>query len=614
MLLHGGHNTMLTIHTPKGVIRTEADTGKTLLSVLHDNGVFVDAPCGGNGTCGKCRVYVSGAVSPVTREERLRLTEAELASGLRLACRTFAQGDALVRLPEARAMEVETEGTGEQIEFCPAVRRYPLEVPSGSLDEQTDDMTRVLRALGERTGASASDENGGQVRFTPTLNALRRAPALLRSLDGKADAIVFRGKLLDLAAPGDPMLGMAVDIGTTTVAAYFYDLSDGAQLGVRSAMNPQRAFGADVISRIAASENGGLADEQRAITELLSGFARSFCAEQETSPERLYHITIAANTTMLHLLAGIDPKNIAAAPFLPASRFGFELRAEELGLAACPDAPVTLLPCVSAYVGADITAGMAAVGLDRPTEKTLYIDIGTNGEMAYADAERIVCCATAAGPAFEGAHIECGSGGVPGAIRGAVVGDGEIRLETIGGGKPTGICGSGLIDLVAALLEIEALDETGRLADEDELEPPYDACINDDGDFVLDAETGIRITAKDIREVQLAKAAIRAGICTLLDTVGETADTLDRLVVAGGFGAHIRPESACAIGLFPPQALSKYKTAGNAAGRGAVLALLNENAAGRMDSLARRCEYLELSGSQVFQDHYIEQMMFSEDE
>ena len=595
---------MLTIHTSEGVLHTDAAPGRTLLSVLHESGVFVDAPCGGNGTCGKCRAYASGEVSPLSHEERLHLNADELSAGMRLACKTILLGDAVVRLPQARAMLVETEGTGEPIELRPAVRRIPLTVPDGSLAEQTSDMTRVLRALGE---ASPGAE------YVPSLTALRRAPALLREHGGRVDAVVYRGRLLNLLPPDRPLIGMAVDIGTTTVAAYFHDLASGEQLGVRSGMNPQRAFGADVISRIAASENGGLFEEQRAITGLLSGMLRSFCEGRGLRADSVCHLTVAANTTMLHLLAGIDPRNIAVAPFLPATRFGLDLRASDLGLPACPDAPVTLLPCVSSYVGADIVAGMAAFGLDRSDEKTLYIDIGTNGEMAYAGGGRILCCATAAGPAFEGAHIECGSGGVPGAVRGARLEDGRIVLEPIGGGKSLSICGSGLIDLVSVLLKIGALDETGRLADEDELEPPFDACINAEGDFVLDAETGLRITAKDIREVQLAKAAVRAGICTLLDSVGETAESLDRLVVAGGFGAHIRPESACDIGLFPPDALDKYQTAGNAAGRGAILALLNEDAAGRMEQLADRCEYLELSGSDVFQNHYIEQMMFGED-
>lgn len=595
---------MLTVHTPEGVRRFEASKGQTLLSVLRSNGVFSDAPCGGNGTCGKCRVFVSGDASPLTQEERLQFNTDELTAGMRLACQTVLLGDAVARLPNAGGILVETEGIGEPIQLRPAVKRISLNVPDGSLSDQSCDMTRIRREL-ERTVSNLDS--------TFSLTAIRHAPDALRKQAGRVDAVLYRGRLLDVSTPDEPLLGMAVDIGTTTVAAYFFDLETGEQLAVHSAANPQRTFGADVISRIAASENGGLAEEQKAIVGLLAEMIQSFCKGRNVSTDRLYHATIAANTTMLHLLAGIAPQNIAVAPFLPATCFGLDFRASELALPIFPDAPVTLLPCISSYVGADITAGMAAFGLDRSKQKTLYIDVGTNGEMAYANGERILCCSTAAGPAFEGAHIECGSGGIPGAVRGAHIQDGKIVLEPIGGGKARTICGSGLIDLICILLQLEILDETGRLAEPDELEPPFDACINENGDFILDAETGLRLTAKDIREVQLAKAAVRAGICTLLDEVGETAETLDRLVVAGGFGAHIRPESACGIGLFPSEALNKYQTAGNAAGRGAILALLDEEASERMQRLAERCEYLELSGSKTFQNHYIEQMLFGED-
>lgn len=268
---------------------------------------------------------------------------------------------------------------------------------------------------------------------------------------------------------------MAVDIGTTTVVAYYYDLTTGALLDTQSALNPQRAFGADVISRIgAAKESQGLAQQTQAILSLLQDMTSAFARNTGLNPDRLYHITIAANTTMLHLLCGLDPSGIAAAPFISADLLGWDLSVARLGLGfGCPDGKVSLLPCISSYVGADITAGMVSCGLEQAGEKAVYLDVGTNGEMAYRGKEGLLCCSTAAGPAFEGAHIRCGTGGIPGAVSRVWLEEGELRYETIGGQPAVGICGSGLIDAVAVLLQIGAVDETGRLLDEDELEAPW---------------------------------------------------------------------------------------------------------------------------------------------
>lgn len=250
---------------------------------------------------------------------------------------------------------------------------------------------------------------------------------------------------------------------------------------------------------------------------MTSAFARN----TGLNPDRLYHITIAANTTMLHLFCGLDPSGIAAAPFISADLLGWELPIARLGLGfGCPDGKVSLLPCISSYVGADITAGMVSCGLEQAGEKAVYLDVGTNGEMAYRGKEGLLCCSTAAGPAFEGAHIRCGTGGIPGAVSRVWLEEGELRYETIGGQPAVGICGSGLIDAVAVLLQIGAVDETGRLLDEDELEAPWSGRIDEEGNFLLVPEQGILLTQQDLREVQLAKAAICAGIDTLLHVSG----------------------------------------------------------------------------------------------
>ncbi len=592
----------LTVYNGSEELHMEAQSDNTLLAALVGGGVFVDAPCGGGGKCGKCRVLVAGPVTPLTQEELSLLSPEDRASGVRLACCVRPLGDVTVMMAPQQTVHVQTTASGGQQALCPTVRRVALRVPAATLEAQRDDCARVTAAL---AGA-------GVPTACWTLTARQHAPAALRLRDGRADAVLYGSRLLDVAAE-TPLTGLAVDIGTTTVVAYFYDLESGVQLCVQSGLNPQRAFGADVITRIAAcAEPDGLDRLQQAVVGLLSRLISLFCADTGRPAASIYHVTVAANTTMLHLLAGIDPTNIAGAPFISATLFGFDLPAREIGLPVCPDAPVSLLPSISSYVGADITAGLVQCGLDRCDDRVVYIDIGTNGEMAYCGGRDtpLLCCSTAAGPAFEGAHIRCGTGGVPGAISSVRLDNETVVFDTIGGLPPVGICGSGLIDAIAALLHIGAIDETGRLADEDELDAPFCDCLNDEGDFVFDSARGILLTQKDVREVQLAKAAICAGILTMLHTAGVSVGQVDRVVIAGGFGAHIDPDSACAIGLLPKEAAGKVEIVGNAAGFGAVSALLNAESLARMRALTAECRYIELSGDPFFQDAYVEQMMF----
>lgn len=593
----------LTVYNGSEELHIEAQPENTLLAAMVGGGVFVDAPCGGGGKCGKCRVLATGPLTPLTEEEQSLLSPEDRAAGVRLACCARPLGDVTVMMAPQQAVHVQTAAAGGRETLRPSVRRVAVAVPAATLAAQRDDCARVSDAL---TAA-------GVLAVGWTLTARRHAPAALRERDGRISAVLYGSRLLDVAADA-PLTGLALDIGTTTVVAYFYDLETGVQLCVQSGLNPQRAFGADVITRIAAcAEPDGLAKLQRAVVGLLARLIESFCSDTGRPAASIYHVTVAANTTMLHLLAGIDPKNIAGAPFISATLFGFDLPARELGLPVCPDAPVTLLPSISSYVGADIVAGLTRCGLDRCTERVVYIDIGTNGEMAYCGGAGapLLCCSTAAGPAFEGAHIRCGTGGVPGAISSVRLDNHTVVFDTIGGAAPVGLCGSGLIDAIAVLLRIGAIDETGRMADPEELDAPFCDGLNEEGDFVFDYTRGILLTQQDVREVQLAKAAICAGILTMLHTAGVSVGQVDRVVLAGGFGAHIDPDNACAIGLLPPETAGRVEIVGNAAGLGAVSALLNAESLVRMRALAADCRYIELSGDPFFQDAYVEQMLFA---
>ncbi|MGN1004409.1 MAG: ASKHA domain-containing protein [Oscillospiraceae bacterium] len=425
--------------------------------------------------------------------------------------------------------------------------------------------------------------------------------------------IADAGRGVDFPLTPGEGLGAAVDIGTTTVVVHLYDRTSGALLGTRSGVNRQRAFGADVISRIqyAMTQADGLEQLTAAIRGQLNGYLAELCAAAGRELDELSTVTVAANTVMEHIYAGLSPASIAAAPFTPLSLFG---EWQDGGAFGLPEhTRVCLAPAVAGYVGGDITAGILASGAYRAEQPVLFLDVGTNGEMALGSADGgFLCCATAAGPAFEGAAISQGMSACDGAVSRVELTDGRVAVSVLGGGKATGVCGSGLVDALAVMLELGAVDETGRLLPPDEA--PEEALPyleeDEDGGVRFRLAGDVCITDADVRQLQLAKAAIAAGICTLLDEAGLTEDDIACLYLAGGFGNYIRRESAAAIGLLPPSMVERIVGVGNSAGQGAAAALLSAQARDILDGLPGRCRYIELSGHKAFNDYYIDCMMF----
>lgn len=412
---------------------------------------------------------------------------------------------------------------------------------------------------------------------------------------------------VDVTKTGLPAFGLAVDIGTTTVAAYLLDLSDGSRVGTLGEINTQRTFGADVISRITACSEGHLEELRRAIVDQINRMAAKLC----TDTTRIFDVALCGNPTMQHILHGMAPEKLAVAPFIPTSLFGFAVPAGELGIKANPAAQVYTLPAISAYIGGDITADVLSCGMYNDENVTLMVDIGTNGEMALGNKDGIFYCSTAAGPAFEGAAIEEGMGGIEGAVSTVKIGRDDLEFEVIGDQKSIGICGSGIIDAAAVMLQIGAMDETGRLADQDELHEKYrDRLDVKAKKFIIDRETRIGLTDKDLRQVQLAKAAIAAGIDTLMHNAGIGFDGISAVWLAGGFGAHIDRDSACAIGLLPKELRDRIHPVGNSAGEGAVRAILDKEAKKILSEIGNGAKYIELSGDPYFMDSYVENMLF----
>jgi len=392
-------------------------------------------------------------------------------------------------------------------------------------------------------------------------------------------------------------IGVAVDIGTTTVALHLIDLETNIKIATMSGLNSQAPYGADVTSRINYCAQNGNEKLTKLIREQISAMIIDACSQTGANTESVEKITIAANTVMQHLAAGYSPVSMGFAPFDTVSLFGEELPAwEELPVAGT--ASIYYAPAISAYVGGDVTAGLLAAGFENIAEPAIFLDIGTNGEIVLKNNNTYYCCAAAAGPAFEGAEITMGMVAEPGAIDHVKrkKNSNDVEYSVIGGGVPKGLCGSGLLDMLAVLLETGAVDETGRLLTGDK--------------FYLSEEHGVFITAGDVRKLQLAKAAIAAGIQVLMHFAGVTEADIKSLALAGGFGSYMDLHNAARIGLFPKSLLPAAKALGNTAGEGAALTVNSEEARTRLKKIQARCEYIELSSMTLFNDKFVEEMAF----
>jgi uncharacterized 2Fe-2S/4Fe-4S cluster protein (DUF4445 family) len=507
----------------------------------------------------------------------------------------------------------------EKLELRPALRKDLVVLPEPHLHDQASDHSRILREIGLDSPALP-------------LPVLRELAGALRN-DGYTVTLCRYGGDIIAVEPGDTrnrLYGAAVDIGTTTVAVYLVDIGEGRNIDVMSALNAQEVFGADVISRInyTMTHPSGLRLLGERILDQIDSMILSLARRNGIDPENIYAVSLAANTTMIHLALGLPPENIASAPFISVTTESHAIPARELGLSMAPGGVVQVLPSISGYVGADIVAAILASGMADSDSLCLLIDIGTNGEIVLGDRSRLVSCSTAAGPAFEGAHVRSGVGGIAGAVNKVSWEGGRFSFTTIADAGPLGICGSGIVDLLALLLRTGIVDETGRMLSRDEAasaggvsEWLLDRITETDGEpaFILVPENEstvgapIMLSQKDVREIQLAKAAIAAGIDTLVKRIGVGLEDITTLYLAGGFGSYIHRESAVAIGLLPRELLNRVQVIGNAAGKGALMALLSEDLRSRCEGIRRVTEYIELSSSPEFQDAYIERMFFPQE-
>ncbi len=602
---------------------TEVPTGTLLLDAVAKMGVQITAPCGGGGTCGKCRVEVfseDGTEAPSSGEQAL-LTQEQLSTGTRLACMTRAHSGVVELSVPAASRSAELRilpaGVRRQVSLEPAVHKVAVELTQQTLDEPHARL-HELRRCGDLRADLRAD-----------LALLRRLPQLLPYEAETVTAVMRDAVLVDIE-PGDTSercFGVALDLGTTTVVAALVDLVSGKTIGHGVSINHQSEHGHDVIARIqlCMEEESGLETLRAAAVRSLQQAIDQVLDKEGVEPSQVYEATLVGNTTMVHLCLGISPDSIGTLPYAATVGDAVDTEAASIGLSLHPRALVYVMPNIGAFVGADTVAAVLATGMDDEGDRVvLMADIGTNCELALRRGERLLVTSTPAGPAFEGARISCGMYAVRGAIESVHINDvgsqNLVQCKVIGGGSPVGLCGSGLVDAVAELLRVGLVDETGRLSGPEELEGSglnhmRAHIVEVDGDtaFLLattDAGERITLTQRDLRELQLAKGAIRSAIDILLDQAGIAVEDVDEICIAGGFGSYLDKQSSIRLGLIPNVATERIRYVGNGALVGACLALVSTDLRRRGDLLPQHAQHLQIAGTPDFQMRFSEAMLF----
>jgi uncharacterized 2Fe-2S/4Fe-4S cluster protein (DUF4445 family) len=603
-------------------------TGALLSEAVRMAGLSINQPCGGQGRCGRCTVQVLSGI--VRRRSTLRLTPEDVEQGYALACQTVIEGDVHVLIPPQEKIErrLATDRVAAEITVPPyydfsrhqTIQRVSMRLTPPSLEDQTDDLGRLKTAIRQQAGFT---------NVHISLGKLRKISTLLREKDWTVTAVldvqeVLGGSglvewLVDLSpgvvADDEPLWGVAIDIGTTTVSLWLVDLVSGEVKVQVSDYNGQIACGEDVISRIVYSDKPHGREELRELVlKTIHGLLEIACKRvvgYKVHPKDVVKVTIAGNSTMMHLFLGVPANNIRLSPFITTVNRIPVLTAKEIGLNINPDGVVDCLPGVASYVGADITAGVFSSGMDDEGALTLFMDVGTNGEIVLGSREWLVTCACSAGPAFEGAGVVDGMRATKGAIEEVWINSDsyEPTYRVIGGGKPRGICGSGLISLLAEMFMTGVVDKAGNLNSH------LDSQRVREGEHGLEyvvawgseTETGrkIVITHVDIDNLIRAKGAIYAGYTILAKSVGIPMDLIDQMLIGGSFGKYINVEKAVQIGLLPDIAWDRFQFLGNTSVKGAYYALLDRNARARIDDIAARMTYIELSADNSFYEAFM---------
>ncbi len=587
--------------------RVSVPVGESLLSAAQAAGIALIAICGGEGLCQECRVrLVSGKLTPLTLVEEASLEPADLENGFRLACQASPLSDVKIEIPPeslTASQRLQVEGQEEAVELDPQVIPVEVALPPPSLADLRDDLSRLREGLALLDHFTLSIGLPVLVQFSELMR--------IQSWQGRL-AMGRDGQVVSVLPSSLPLYGFAVDVGTTKLAAYLVNLEDGTIACRRGAMNPQISYGEDVVARIAYANQGESHRRtlQTRLVETLNGLLADLCAVARVTQGQVVDAVIVGNTAMHHLFAGLSVRQLGQAPYVPALTEAVVLPASQVGLALAPGANVYLPPNIAGYVGADHVSMLLATHAWEMPGVTLALDIGTNTEICLSTGKRLLCCSCASGPAFEGAHIQAGMRAAAGAIERVQTIQGSLLLSTIDGQPPVGLCGSGILDVVAELLANGVIDVRGVFRKNAEGVVPTER----GGAFLLvpalksGHHSDILVTRKDINEIQLAKAAIRAGIEILLIEAGLKAQDIEHFIVAGAFGTYLYLPSAVRIGMFPDLPHERFHQVGNAAGIGACQMLVSRTRRAMADEILKRMEYIELTTHPVFSDTFVEAM------
>jgi len=587
-----------------------SDPTKPLRDLLGEHGVHVESICGGRGTCGKCRVSIrteSAAISEVTSAELKKLKPEGLGAGLRLSCQIRVDGDAVITIPFETQMgkqRILVEGVQKALIVDPLLRRVVIQTPRHDLGDHRSDLERFIERLQAVEGARP---------FRVDLPALTKLPEVHRSKSDQSTVFLLNDEVLDVVPmPHAEAFGIGIDIGTTTLVAYLLDLQTGKIIATGSAMNPQIVYGDDVMSRAtyAMEHADGPQKLREAVIGGLNEIVQEACRRAQVDPRTAYDIVAVGNTAMHHILLGIDLRHLCRAPYVATVKDPVWLKARELGIRANPGSSFQLLPNIAGFVGADHVGVILSTEIYKEEPLTLALDIGTNGEIVLGNRDTLSSTSVPAGPALEGYRTTCGMRATDGAIEKVEIAPGslEVRYETIADAPARGICGSGMIDMLAELLRAGVLRRSGKIRDDLVHERIRRSARG--REFVVvsaaDSATGkdLVMTDEDISQLQLAKAAFFTGAYMLTRALQVPIDRIERILLAGAFGSHLNVRNAMTIGLYPEVAIDKVDFVGNAAGMGAVKAVVSRD--GRRDAewIRHHVRYLELVTQHDFQSVY----------
>lgn len=585
--------------------RGQCQPGDSFLDCARQTGIGITSICGGNGTCKACKVQViDGTVSDFTSAELEIFSPKELKDGWRLACQAYPTSNCKLAIPTesmTAPQRTQIEGKDIIVQLEPPVHFYQLNLPAPTLSDLRADDIRVLETLKQQYRVDCRSID---------IEVIRNFPPQLRSWNWRCQAAVRDDEVISLMPLSGHHIGLAVDLGSTKIAGYLIDLDNGQTLAAKGIMNPQISYGEDIISRIqrAIKSSSEAMRMQKLVVEAINSLATHLCTEINTAPEEITEAVVVGNTAMHHLFLGLPVSQLAFAPYLPAVSTALDIKSRDVGLRIAHGAYVHLLPNIASFIGADHVAVLLSTFVENAKETILALDIGTNTEVSLINKGQIFSVSCASGPAFEGGHIKHGMRAAEGAIEHLRLLGNDVQYQTIGGTPPAGICGSAILDILAQLYLAGVLDKGGRIKDTH----PHVRYQNKQREFVLVSEQerngqpAITITQRDIRELQLAKAAIRTGIQVLLEETKNSEEKIDRVIIAGAFGTYIDVTSAITIGMLPSLPLNHFSQVGNAAGIGAKLALVSTSKRNKAKAIASKVHYIELATAPNFQQMFIQ--------